>query len=93
MFVTPCHKVEKRRVRQILRISRPRGRYEGPEAAKIGDQGLEDGDRAALEAPRRANARQLPHEEPKIEPADVHEHALEDVGMPTQILGSRGREI
>ena len=34
------------------------------------------------------HARQLPHEQPKVEPADVHEvheQALQDVGMPAQM--------
>ncbi len=36
-------------------------------------QGRQHGDRAALEAPRRTDARQLPHEQPEIEPRDVHQ--------------------
>ena len=46
---------------------------------------MERGRRAALEVPRCANARQLPHEQPEIEPAGVHEHALQDVGMSAQV--------
>ena len=41
--------------------------------AKRGHQGVERGRRAALEAPRCANPRQLPHEQPEIEAADMHE--------------------
>ena len=40
--------------------------------------------RAALEAPRRTDARQLPHEQPQIEAADVHEQPFQDVEMPAQ---------
>ena len=53
--------------------------------AEQGEQGTERGHRAALEATRRADARQLPHEQPEIEAADLHEHALQDVGMPAQM--------
>ena len=56
--------------------------------AERGHQGFERGRRAALEAPRCANARQLPHEQPEIEPAGVHEHALQDVGMSAQVHAS-----
>ena len=34
---------------------------------------------------RCANPRQLPHEQPEIEAADMHEHTLQDVGMPAQM--------
>ena len=69
----------------IERIWRPGARYGAPEAAAQGDQGTEHGHRAAVEAPRRADARQLPHEQPEIEAADMHEHTLQDVGLPAQM--------
>ena len=50
-----------------------------PESAHQADQGVEDGCRAALEAPRRADACQLPHQEPEVEAADVYKQTLEDI--------------
>ena len=52
------------------RIGQPPGLDEGPALAHVVEQG---------------DARQLPHEQPKIERADVHEQALQDVGMPAQM--------
>ena len=34
---------------------------------------------------RRTDARQLPHEQPQIEAADVHEQPFQDVGMSAQM--------
>ena len=75
--MTPCCRVDGW---SIERIWRPGARYGAPEAAAQGDQGTEHGHRAALEA-RRADARQLPHEQPEIEAADMHEHTL----LPAQM--------
>ncbi len=49
-----------------------------PTRAEEVDQGTKKGRRAALEAPRRPDARQLPHEQPEVEATDVHEQAFED---------------
>ena len=42
-----------------------------PAAAQEADQRLHQRRRAALEAPRRADARQVPHEQPEIDAADL----------------------
>jgi len=52
-----------------------------PTPAQDPDEGAGRGGGAALEAPRRADARQLPQKQPEIEATDVHEKALQDVGM------------
>ena len=39
----------------------------------------------SLEASRRADTDQAMHEEAQIETATVHQHALQDVGMPPQM--------
>ena len=41
--------------------------------------------RAALEAPRRAHPGQVPHEQPQVDAADLHEPPFQDVGMPAQM--------
>ena len=56
-----------------------------PTSAQEADQRVQKGGRAALEAPRRTDARQLPHEQPQIEAADVYEQPFQDVGMPAQM--------
>ena len=43
------------------------------------------GDHAALETARRADASQPPHQQPEVEAGGVHEQPLEDVGMPPQM--------
>ena len=64
-----------------------------PAAAQEADQRLHQRRRAALEAPRRADARQVPHEQPEIDAADLDEQPFQDVGMPAQMdaagLGAR----
>ena len=45
--------------------------------------------RAALEAPRRAYARQVPHEQSEIDAADLDEQPFQDVGMPAQMHTAR----
>ena len=55
------------------------------EPAQEVDQGTKKGRRAALEAPRRTDARQLPHEQPEVGATDVHEQAFEDIGMAAQM--------
>ena len=40
---------------------------------------------AALEAARRPDAEQLPHEQPEIQAADLQEQALEDVAVSAQV--------
>ena len=62
-----------------------RAPYEAPEAAQSEGQGVEVGASAALEAARRADARPSSHEHARIEAADVHQEALQDVGAPSQM--------
>ena len=68
-----------------LAVRGPRSDSEGPAPAQETDQRAEDSRRTALQAPRRANARQLPHEQPEVEATDVHEQAFEDIGMAAQM--------
>ena len=70
---------------RIDRSKRPEGlrtRYEAPEASQGAFEGVEEGAGAALEAARRADARQVPHEQAEIQAAGVDEEALADVGGP-----------
>ena len=60
-------------------------RQEPPEAAQCGGQGVDAGAGAALEAARRADTGQAPHQEAEIQTADAHHEALDDVGMAAQI--------
>ena len=62
-----------------------KGRYEAPEAAQHECQGVEKGADATLEAARRADARQAPHEQTEIQAAGVDQKALADVGVPPQM--------
>ncbi len=39
----------------------------------------------ALQAARRIDANQVPHQEPRIAGASVHQHAFENVAMPAQV--------
>lgn len=75
--------------RRPIRRPRPheglRGRYESPAAAQDVFQGVKKGSSAALEAPRRADARQAANEQAEIEAADVHQEALPDVGVSPQM--------
>ena len=64
---------------------RVRRRHTPPTWAQEADQRVQKRGRAALEATRRTDARQLPHEQPQIEAADVHEQPFQDVGMPAQM--------
>ena len=59
------------------------GRYEVPETAQNESQGVEKG--AALEAARRADARQASHEQAQVQAAGVNQEALADVGVPPQM--------
>ena len=56
-----------------------------PTRAEQVDEAPDTHRRAVLEAPRRTDARQLPHEQPEIGAADVHEQSLQDVGMAAQV--------
>ena len=51
----------------------PEAPHTPPAAAQEADQHLHQRRRAALEAPRRADARQVPHEQPEIDAADLDE--------------------
>ena len=68
-----CRRTATRRIRWISGLRGPGAAQTPPESVHEADQGVEGSCRTALEAPRRADARQLPHEEPEVETADVHE--------------------
>ena len=70
----------------IFRHARCGARYEAPEAAQCEPQGVDEGANAALEAARRPDAEQLPHEQPEIQAADLQEQALEDVAVSAALL-------
>ena len=74
-----------RRIARTNRTSRSGQRYKVPAAAESLDQGIKKCPSAALEAARDPDARQFAHEEAQIRAADVHQQALEDVGMAAQI--------
>ena len=61
-----CHETNPRRVGPISRHEGCWARYEAPEAAQCEQQGVAEGIGAALEAARRPEARQLPHEQPNV---------------------------
>ena len=69
----------------IFRHERRGARYEAPGAAQCEPQGVNEGAGAALEAARRPDAEQLPHEQPEIQAADLQEQALEDVAVSAQV--------
>ena len=56
-----------------------------PDAVDQGAQRADDSRRAALEAPRRTDARQLPHQEPDVKAAHLHEQTFQDVRMPPHV--------
>ena len=58
----------------------PEAPHTPPAAAQEADQRLHQRRRAALEAPRRADARQVPHEQPEIDAADLDEQPPDDGG-------------
>ena len=84
MFVLSCRRSPPRRIRRIWGLGGPGSLQTLAEPAQEVDQGTQKG-RAALEAPRRTDARQLPHEQPEVEATDVHEQAFEDIGMAAQM--------
>ena len=69
----------------VRTLGGPEAPHTPPAAAQKADQRLHQRRRAALEAPRRAHARQVPHEQPEIDAADLDEHPFQDVGMPAQM--------
>ena len=74
-----------RRIRRSTPHERVRSRYEVPEAAQDECQGLEQAARAALEATGRADAREAAHEQAQVQADGVHQKALADVGVSSQI--------
>ena len=85
MFALRCRRAATRPIRRIRGSLAPCWPHRRPNRAQEADQGAAGSRRAALEAPRGADARQLPHEQPEIGATDVHEQALQDVGMATQM--------
>jgi hypothetical protein len=83
--MTPCHRRDSERIRWAWRLKRPEGPSEGPEAAESDTHGVARHRRATLDAPRRAYLGQLPQEQPEVEPADMYEQTLEDVGVSPQM--------
>ena len=63
----------------------PEAPHTPPAAAQEADQRLHQRRRAAFEAPRRADARQVPHEQLEIDAADLDEQPFQNVGMPAQM--------
>ena len=80
-----CRLASPRRIRRIRRRQVPETRHRLPVRAQEADQRADNSRRAALEAPRRTDARQLPHEQPQVEAPDVDEEPLQDVGMTAQM--------
>jgi hypothetical protein len=56
-----------------------------PEIANQGQKGAKDRCDSALQAARRADADQLPHEESEIEAAGMDQHSLQDVRVATEV--------
>ena len=79
------NRVESERIWLNCAVRGPGWPYACPDATERDDQGGERRRRVALEAPRRAHAGQLAQEQPEVEPADVNEQTLENVGVSTQV--------
>ena len=60
-------------------------RHRLPERPNQREKGAEDRDDAALQAARRADADQLPHEEAEIEAAGVDQQPLQNVRVPAEV--------
>ena len=76
MFVCTCRDAVVPRHERIVERDGPGRPYRFPEFGQEADQRGTDGRRTALQAARGADAGQLPHEQPEIEAAHVHEHTL-----------------
>ena len=85
VWLSRRHRANPRWNGPIFRHERRGARYEAPEAAQCEQQGVAEGIGAALEAARRPDAEQLPHEQPEIQAADLQEQALEDVAVSAQV--------
>ncbi len=85
MFALRRRRAAIRPIRRIRGSVGPCWPHMRPKRAEEADQGATGSRRVALEAPRGADARQLPHEQPEIGATDVHEQALQDVGMAAQM--------
>ena len=59
-----------------MALGGPEAPHTPPVPAQEADQRLHQRRRAALEAPRRADARQVPHEQPEIDAADLQEFGV-----------------
>ena len=85
MFATPRNTVDSERIWLICAVRGPGWPYACPDAPDRDDHGGECRHRSALEAPRRAHARQLAQGQPEVEAADVNEQTLENVGVSPQM--------
>ena len=85
MRVLTCRRTATGRIRGISGLRGPGVTQKPPAPGQETDQLAEGSRCAALEAPRCAHARQLPHQQPEIEAADVHEQTFQDIGMPAQM--------
>jgi hypothetical protein len=56
-----------------------------PPGASQHQKGRHSGNASPLQAARRADADQLPHEQPKIEGAAVNQQPLQNVCVPTEV--------
>ena len=74
-----------RRIRSIVALGSPEAPRTPPIPAQEADQRAKTRRRAALEASRPAHSRQVPHEQPQVDAADLHEQPFQDVGMPAQM--------
>ena len=60
-------------------------RHARPEVAKQGQEGAKDRCDSSLQAARRADADQLPHEESEIEAADMDQHSFQNVRVAAKV--------
>ena len=61
--------------------------------APKGPQGIENGPRPPLHAPRLPDPEQLPHQKTQVEPADMDQQTFEYVLMPAQMSSSQPSRV
>src|SRR6187431_409816 len=77
--------------RESSRLIRGWRLVDAPEVDDVCPQRHDEGDECAqlsLQAARRADTNEGPHQESEIEAADVHKQALQDVRVPPQMRAS-----